>query len=162
MIRALALISASFIVFFSTLAVSAEDLFGNSRGKNYGLRADLCFDKHAPTCHSFYLQNRSNAVVEKTTIRTRTSLEDENGNEVCRRGKDEVVRTNLSGNDRFRARLDTRCAYYIRFRLGTCDGNNDKTFSAKELSDAFNDFKDPTIALRGKCDVYIEIDEVWT
>ena len=161
MIRALALISASLIVLCTTLAVSAEDMFGNSRGKNFGLRADLCFDKRAATCHAFYLQNRSNGIVEKTTIRTRNSLKDDDGNEVCRRGKDEVVRTDLTGNDRFRARLDTRCTYYIRFRMGTCDGNNDTTLHPGELNAAFSEFKDPTIALLGKCNVHIELKNVY-
>ena len=162
MIRALALISASFVVFFAPVAMSDGNFLNNSKGKNYGLRADLCFDKKAATCHSYFLQNRSNAIVEKTFIRTRTSLRDENGNEVCRRGKDEVVRTNLSGSDRFRARLDTRCTYYIRFRLGTCSGKNDVTLEPFFLDLAKKQFDDPTFALRGKCDVYIEVGEVHT
>lgn len=162
MIRALVLISVSFLVFLTPGAASQLDFLDKSKGKNYGLRADFCSDKDAATCHSFFLQNTSNAIVEKTTIRVRNTRKDDGGNVVCKRGKDDVVRTNLSSFDRFRARLDTRCTYYVRFRLGTCDGNNDMTFHPGELKDALNTYKDPTIVLAGKCDVYVKFDEVKT
>ncbi|MEL6860532.1 MAG: hypothetical protein AAGL11_01740 [Pseudomonadota bacterium] len=162
MIRALALISVSLIVFLVPDASSDGNFLNNSKGKNFGLRADLCFDAKAPTCHSYFVQNVSNAEVARTTIRVRNTLKDDDGNVVCRRGKDDVVKVDLSAHYRFRARLDTRCTYYVRFKLETCKGDNDATLKPFFLNLAREQLDDPTIVLTGKCDVFIKFDEVET
>lgn len=61
MIRALALILAS-LTFLLGVDASKNPL-NKSKGKAHGLRADLCVDEHHENCHSFFLQNRSNAIV---------------------------------------------------------------------------------------------------
>ena len=153
MIRALALISASFILLFSAHAY---------KGKGLGLRANMCAQDSIKHCRQFWIQNRSNAIVSRTIIRVKENVDGDRKPKYCRREKEEIVRTNLSSGDRFKVLLDTRCTYVVRFRLGTCWGDNDNSFDTKDFLDALAEFKKPAIALKGDCDVQVIMDELKT
>ncbi|MEO1303818.1 MAG: hypothetical protein AAFV37_02490 [Pseudomonadota bacterium] len=153
MIRALALISASLIVLFSANA---------GPGKGLGMRANMCSKDAFKHCRQFWIQNYSNAIVSRTIIRMKENADGVRNPRVCRSEKEEIVRTNLSDGDRFKVLLDTRCTYLIRFRLGTCSGDNDNSFDPEDLKAALVEFKKPTIALKGDCDVKVIMEELKT
>lgn len=148
-------------VLISVLALAPSVALAQS-GKALGWRADLCFDRDAPECTHIYLQNVSNAIVGRTIIRVLNDVYDEEGNHVCEKGKDEVVRTNLSRDDHFRARVDTRCDHYIRFKLNTCGGGkNTTTMRASELKTLIDDLENrAAVVLYNRCKPKVHFHKV--